>query len=422
MNFKKVTLSNGLTLITVPLPDSPSVTALVMVRAGSKYETKEINGVSHFLEHMCFKGTIKRPTAAHISLELDSMGAQSNAFTGHEYTGYYAKAEPGRLTTILDVISDVYLNSVFDPAEIEKEKGVIMGEIDMYEDMPQHVVHRIFMETLYGDQPAGWTIAGPKETVAQMTREHFSAYRAAHYVASATTVIVSGKFDESRIEADIERVFAGISTAPQAEKVPVVERETEPKVTIKQKETDQTHVILGVRTFGVHDPREIPLKVLTAVLGGGMSSRLFQKLREEMGVGYYVRAAVDDYTDHGYMAVFTGIDVSRMEEVVAVILSEMKRMKTDLVPEAELQKTKDFLIGNMFLGLESSDALGEFYAVQHVLNQDILTPQQIADKIRAVTAAEIQAIAVDIFTDTRLAMAAVGNIKQTEAIQTKFHF
>ncbi len=420
MNYKKQILPNGLTLITVPMKDSVSVTVLVMVKAGSKYESKEINGLSHFLEHMCFKGTEKRPRTMDISIELDRIGSQNNAFTAQEFTGYYAKSHPNHFDTILDVVSDIYLNPVFDPKEIEKEKGVIIEEINMYEDMPHRIVHEVFAEALYGDQPAGWNIAGTKENVSRMTREDLTQYRSQHYVAGATTVIVAGSFDENTIEEKINKSFASIGTTTQGTKVPVVEVQTEPIIKIKQKETDQTHIVLGVRTFDALDERNHALRVLSTILGGGMSSRLFQKLREEMGVGYYVRAGTDEYTDHGYLAVSTGVDVNRVEEVVSAVLSEFRKIITERVSDDELDKAKQYMIGGMYLGLESSDSLAEYYAMQDILGEELLSPDQYAEKIKKVTAEDIENVARDVMTNDRLVMAMVGNIQNEESLKKVF--
>lgn len=422
MNFKKHKLENGLTVILAPIKDSPSVTCLVMVHAGSKYETKEQNGLSHFLEHMCFKGTTKRPKAIDIAVELDSIGSQSNAFTSQEFTGYYAKAHPSHLDMILDVVSDIYCNSIFDPKEIEKEKGVIIEEINMYEDLPHRNVHDIFMEVMYGDQPAGWSIAGKKENVSKMTQKDFIDYHAQHYVADATTVIVSGDFDESSVLKKIEANFAGVKKSSKSGKVITVERQTKPNIQIKNKETDQTHLVLGVRTFNSKDERNIVLRVLNAVIGGGMSSRLFQKLREEMGVGYYVRSGVDEYTDHGYLAVSTGVDVNRVEEVVSAIVAELNKLKNELVSVAELKKAKDFIIGNMFLGLESSDSVAEYYAIQDILSDKLETPTELAEKIQKVTSEEIQKLSKEIFVDHGLNLAIVGNIRDQGVLEKVLHF
>ena len=344
MKFSKKTLNNGLRIITIPMKRNPSVTCLVMVEAGSKYEVKEKNGLSHFLEHMCFKGTKRRPKAADISRELDSIGAEYNAFTGQEYTGYYAKAHPKHISKILEVISDMYLNPIFDEQEIEKEKGVIVEEINMYEDMPQRHVHDLWSELLYGDQPAGWNIAGPREVVKAMKREDFVKYRGEHYVAKGTMITIAGDFAEAKILKEMEKLFTQVSVAKKYDKKKVVERQSTPQILVKFKETDQAHLILGVRSYPILDKRTITLGVLNTVLSGGMSSRLFQKLRDKMGVCYYVRSENNPYTDHGNLAVSTGVDTKRVPEVLAAILNEFFRLKNQLVPVDELTKAKDYFI------------------------------------------------------------------------------
>ncbi|MEI6843521.1 MAG: pitrilysin family protein [bacterium] len=422
MNYKKTTLKNGLTIITAPIKDSPSATVLVMVKTGSKYETKEISGLSHFLEHMCFKGTTKRPKAIDIAREIDSLGAQNNAFTAQEFTGYYAKAHPKHLLQVLDVVSDIYLNPVFDPNEIEKEKGVIVEEINMYDDIPQQLVVLAFMDAMYGDQPAGWSVAGTKEVVKKMTQKDFLEYRKKHYVAEATTVLIAGDIDQKKAIEEVKKLFKHIPTSKKSGKKKVVEIQTAPIIKIKNKETDQTHIVLGVKTFKATDKKNYALEVLNTVLGRGMSSRLFQKLREEMGVGYYVRSRVDTYTDHGYLVVSTGVDKTRVEEVVTAVLAEMRKLVTEPVTAEEISKAKEFLIGNMYMGLESSDAIAEYYAIQDILEDKILTPAEYAKKIQKVTAKEIQKVAREIMQDKKLVMAIVGNIKDEKSLSNIFHF
>lgn len=422
MDFTTTTLKNGLKVVVSPMPTSPSVTVLVIVKTGSKYETAEMSGISHFLEHLCFKGTTRRPKAIDIARELDAIGADNNAFTAQEYTGYYAKAHPKHFGTILDVISDIYLNPTLEQSEIDKEKGVIIEEINMYEDMPHRIVHDVFVSALYGDQPAGRSILGTKENITRMTRADIAAYRAEHYVASATTVFVSGNVDPETVMPEIERAFAGVPHAGKSDKVPVVEAPHDPILKIRHKETDQTHLVIGVRTFSGRDKRDMALKVLNAVLGGGMSSRLFQKLREEMGVGYYVRSGTDEYSDHGYLAVSTGIDTTRVEEVTAAILTELSRLVTEPVSTEELTKAKEYLIGSMYLGLESSDAIAEYYAAQDIISDEMLTPSELAERVQAVTSEDVQAVARDVMRNDRLAMAIVGNIKNPENLKNLLHF
>jgi predicted Zn-dependent peptidase len=278
MIFNKTVLKNGLNVITVPMKDNPAVTVLVMVSTGSKYENKQTNGLSHFLEHMVFKGTTKRPKSIDISKELESIGAQYNAFTSQEYTGYYAKVNSKDINTALDVVSDIYLNPLLDSKEIEKEKGVIVEEIRMYKDMPHRHIHDLFMNLVYGDQPAGWNIAGTEDNVKSFTREDFVKYRNEHYVAEATTVVVSGSYNEETILVEIERSFSNISNEKKLNKVEVSESQSKPQISLKFKETDQAHLVLGVRSFDVKSKYDHILSVLATLLGRGMSSRLFQKL------------------------------------------------------------------------------------------------------------------------------------------------
>lgn len=395
-------------VITIHMRDNPTVTVLVMVEAGSKYETKQLNGISHFLEHMCFKGTIKRPKAIDIVRELDSIGSQYNAFTSYEFTGYYAKSNQKHLSMILDVVSDLYLNPTFPEREIEKEKGVIVDEISMYEDLPHNDVHNAFMQLVYGDQPAGWKIAGSKETVRSFKRDDFLSYRSKHYVAPGTTVIIAGGFDETKIHDEILEKFSGIETSEKHTKPKVVDTQTKPQIIVKTKKTDQAHLVLGVRTFDTYSEKNSPLRVLSAVLGGGMSSRLFQKLRDEMGVGYYVHSSYDTYTDHGLLDVSTGVDPTRVKEVVSAILEELCRMKTEKVAPEELKKAKEYLIGNMYLSLESSDSLAEYYGYQEIMRKTLRTPDEVAERIKSVTAEQIQEVANEIFVDEKLNMALIG--------------
>lgn len=408
MRYLKKTLKNGLNVIAVPMKDSTTVTVLVMVRAGSKYETRKISGVSHFLEHMCFKGTVKRPSALSVAKELDAVGAEYNAFTGQEYTGYYAKAHPKHLSMVLDVVSDIYLNPIFDEKEIEKEKGVVIEEINMYEDTPSEKVHDTFTTLLYGDQPAGWPVLGTKESVQLLKKSDIERYRASHYVAEATTVVIAGNVDEKEIFKRIAASFGGISAGPKGNKKKIKERQSVPQIALHKKDSEQTHVAIGVRAFPVGDERQYALAVLRSVLAGGMSARLWQKVRDELGVAYYVYAYNGNYTDHGFLAVAAGIDNNRVPEVVDAVMGELRCLANEDVPEDELKKAKDYVLGRMYLKLETSDNLAEFYAEQAVVKGELEKPEDIAKKIRAITAKDIRKVARLIFSNKRLNFALVG--------------
>ena len=408
MQFSKKVLKNGLRVITAPMKDNPTVTVLVLVEAGSKYEDKKVNGISHFLEHMCFKGTIKRPTAVDISKELDALGSQYNAFTAQEYTGYYAKSDARHFSQIFDVVSDIYLNSTFPEKEMQREKGVIIEEINMYEDMPQKHAQELMMKLLYGDQPAGRNIAGEKKNILRMKRDDFVNYKSRHYLPEATVLVVTGQITTKQVMSQVNKTFGSVKRGHKIGKVKIKEIQKKPEVLINFKKTDQTHFILGVRSYDLFSSQNAVLSVLGGVLGGGMSSRLFQKLREELGVCYYVRAYNDPYTDHGFFQISAGVDNKRINEVIHAVLIECQKLKDFKVNEEELNKVKECLIGNLKLSLELSDDIANFYGGQELLKRKIEKAEEKIKKIRQVTADQIQSLAKNIFRNNKLNLALIG--------------
>ena len=411
MNYKKKVLKNGLRIIAVPIKNAPSVTVMSLIEAGSKYESKQNNGISHFLEHMCFKGTEKRLKAIDISREFDSMGAQNNAFTSEEVTGYWAKAHNKHTDKILDIISDMYLRPTFPAGDLEIEKGVIVEEINMYEDLPQRLVHIVFNDLLYGDQPAGWSIAGTRENVRSFKRDDFINYRKNHYVSSATTIVVAGDIDEGDIFKKVSKAFEKMPIGNKTGKKKVLEKQNIPATKVKFKETDQTHLVIGVRAFNLYDKKMPALRILSTILGNGMSSRLFQKMREKLGICYYIRSATDELTDHGILAISAGVDSSRVEQGIRGILEEMVKIRDEKIPESELRKAKDYFIGNMYLGLESSDALANFFGFQEILREKIKTPKEIEKEIEKISASDIAKVAKEVITNKKLNLAIVGKYK-----------
>ncbi len=405
-NYEKKVLPNGMRYIFIPLPDSQATTVLVLVAAGSEYETKEINGISHFLEHLCFKGTKKRPSSDAIASELDALGAEYNAFTGNEATGYYAKVANKNFEKILDVVSDLYLNPLIDRKEMDKERGVIIEEINMYEDLPMEKVRENLSALLYGDQPAGWSVAGTKKNIERLTRDDISAYRDGHYTAPKTVVIVSGGIENP--ENLIIEKFASLNGGEFIKKEKTKEEQSRPMIHLQTKKTDQTHIIFGIRAFNLFDERRYALSVLSDVLGGSMSSRLFKKVREEMGAAYYVRSGVDLSSDAGVLSVSAGIDKSRLKEIVEAVMGELRRLTVDEVGEEELQKAKEHLSGRLILQLETSDEIAGFYGGEEVMAGRVRTPEEILEKYRQVTAGDILSVARDIMRDDRLNFSAIG--------------
>ena len=399
---------SGLRLVTIPMPATKTATVFVLVGTGSKYETKEINGISHFLEHMMFKGTAKRPGTMDIARELDTIGAEFNAFTGKEYTGYYAKASAEKLDTTMDVVFDIFLNSKLSEDEIVIEKGVIVEEINMYRDLPQRYVGDIFEKLLYGDQPAGWEIAGEKEVVTGLKRDKFVDYFNSHYVAENTIVAVAGNVEPEEVKKKVENYFKTIRHGKTIGKLVVNEKQEKPELVVSYKKTDQTHFILGFRAFNMFDDKKYALSVLAKILGGGMSSRLFYEVRERRGLAYYVRSEVNPYTDSGYLSVSAGVNNEKAIEAIKVILDEVKKIKADSITEKELQQAKDNAEGSMALGLEHSDGVAMSYADSVLFHNKVLTPEEELDKIKRVTLEDIHKVAGEIFNDNKLNLAVIG--------------
>lgn len=395
---------------------------LVVVETGSNYETKAQNGLSHFLEHMCFKGTLKRPEEGDISRELDALGAQNNAFTSNEMTGYYAKAPKKHFSQLFDIVSDLYLNPTLPEKDIKKEAGVVLEELSMYEDLPASKVGDVLAKLMYGDVPAGRSIIGPRENIKRFKRRDFINYRDKHYVAPATIVVVAGDVKESSVLKEVKNNFKGISQKKKPSKPKVKETQKSPKLLIQKKKTNQNHMTMAFRTFNAKDKRIPALIVLAEILGKGMSSRLFTKLRDEMGVCYYVRADHQQCTDHGAFVISVGSNVSRTKEVVGVILDECTKLTKTSVSKEELKKAKEHYTGHLYMNLETTDALAEFYASQEVVRGKLKTPKEIEMGIRKVTAEDVMKVAKDIFRNDNLNLAIVGDISDSKSIKKTLLF
>ena len=406
--FKKTTLKNGLRVLAIPMPNTKTVTVLILVGTGSKYETKEINGISHFLEHMFFKGTEKRPTSEEIVKDMDRIGGEYNAFTSKETTGYFAKVDAKHLDLALNWISDIFLNSKFDEAEIEKEKNVILEEINMYYDLPMHYIGILWEQLLYGDQPAGWPVWGNKEVISNLKRDNFLQYLKFHYSANNSLVCVAGNFNEANIVQEIEKYFSRLNGRDFKNKEKVKEKQDKAKLLVYVKKTDQTHLCLGVRGYNLFHPDRYVLSVLGVILGGFMSSRLFQELREKKGLAYYIRTSVETNADTGYLVTQAGVSNDKAEESIQTILKEYKKIKEQKITAEELARAKEHLKGNMLLNLETSDEMASFIGAQEIIKKEILTPEEIFNKIDKVSIDDIKRVAQDIFKLNQLNLALIG--------------
>ena len=407
MKFEKKTFSNGLRAIVAPMKDTQAITLWVLFSTGSKYETKRINGISHFLEHLFFKGTKSRPEAGQVNRELDRLGAESNAFTSKEYTGYYVKAAAKHFDTALDIVSDILIKPLFKKEEIEKERGVILQEISMYEDDPRRQAAEIFEELLYGDQPAGWDTAGYPDTVKNITRDDIVRYKQSHYLTSNAVVAVAGNIESAAAFKKVEKAFAQMARGEKLSKPQVRDAQKLPAVKFKKKDVDQTHIRLGVRAYDMYDERRYALGVLNTILGGNWSSRLFMELREKLGLTYYVRSFMEEYTDTGYVMAAAGVPHRTLPQVAKKIIEVFKDAKKKISP-SEIKFAKEYIRGQTALAFESTDEVATFLASQELFRKKIMTPDEILAKIEKVKKDDIMKIARDIFRPSRVNLAAIG--------------
>lgn len=424
MQFNKKILANGLRLLTIPMPSFESATVLVMAGAGSRYETKTNNGISHFLEHMFFKGTTRRPTAQVIASAIDGIGGEFNAFTGKETTGYYIKAEKSHLELSLDILSDMLQNMLLDEKEIEKEKGVIIEEINMYEDTPMRKLGDIYENLLYGDTPLGWDIAGEKEIIRSITRADFLSYMGSLYSAHNLTVVIAGGIDEEKTGQLVDKYFSGMKRFDVKKYEPIAESQSKPELFLKEKKTEQIHVALGVRTVDVNHPDKYPLSVLSAILGGGMSSRLFEEVREKRGLAYYVRSHSDHYMDAGSLVTLAGVDINRVDQAIEVIMEIYRKVaKQELsITDEELRKAKEYLKGHLVLELEDSRSVANFYAHQELTEMRIENPDEVLASIEKVTKEQVENAGKRYFINEGLNLALIGNYSDKQRLENTLRF
>jgi predicted Zn-dependent peptidase len=401
-------LKNGLKVYVAPMKGTATATVLVLFGVGSKYENKRTNGLSHFLEHMFFKGTTKRPTPQEVVEVIDKVGGEFNAFTGKEYTGYYAKVDKTHLETAVDWVSDMLLNPIMDKTEIEREKIVIHQEISMIKDTPMRNIYDVFEENLYGDQPAGWDIAGSPQTVSNCTRKDLLNYFHKHYTSAQSTVIIAGNVNEKKAEDLIEKYFANFKRGKKSTKPAVKESQKSPTLFVKLKDTDQSHLMLGVRAFDAFDKRRTALSVMATILGGYMSSRLFMELRERHGLAYYVTCEAEHYTDSGYLAVRAGVPNKDVVKAVGIIMSELRKVKDEGVTEDELKKAKEYIKGKSLMGLESSSAMANFIGDRVLMYGKPVTVEELFAKLEKVTAIQIQELANELFVNKTLNLTIIG--------------
>lgn len=416
-------LKNGLPVIFVDTEAFPSVTTMILVGAGSRFETPENNGIAHFFEHMAFKGSKKYPTAFDISSKIEGLGGAFNAFTAKDHTGYYVKAPVSHFGEVVDVLSDMLLHSKLDQKEIDREKNVIVEEINMYEDMPSRKVSDIFDEVIFAGHPLAYDIAGSEKTVRSFTRQTFTDYIDELYHPNNAVIVVAGGLDTKNIGIDtyltqVEEKFGTWKGTKQTKEQPFHSHQKQPEITVRYKKTEQAHFCLGYRAFAFSDPRRHALTVLGSILGGGMSSRLFIEVRERRGLCYYVSTGRELYEDTGYMITQAGVtnNVSQVNEAIDVILKEHNKIAKGEVTKEELVKAKELLKGRLLLSLEDSYRVASLQGSRYLFEQRTIEPEEIITLIDKVGLDDVIHVAADLFKEERLNIALIGPYHKKDII------
>jgi predicted Zn-dependent peptidase len=413
--YRATRLENGLTVATAEMPHSPSVSLGIWVGVGGRYEPEALSGVSHFIEHLLFKGT-RRRSAREISQAVEGIGGYLNAFTSEEHSCFYAKARHDQFGRLLDVLTDMFLHSTFDPVEINKEREVVKEELAMYMDQPQQYVQELLNATMWPDQPLGRSITGTEKTLDGLGRQELMDYQRRNYVAPVVLLAAGGRITHRQAVAAARKYARKFVRGARPSFTPAVSTQTKPALRLLSKKTEQTQITLGIRACSRHDERRFALRLLNAILGENMSSRLFQTVREEHGLAYSIYSANSFFDDAGDIVIAAGLDTDHTEKTLKLILREMKRLTAQLAPAAELRRARDYLLGQLDLSLENSENQMMWAGEQWLAYGKIGHPDEFKKRLSAVTAGQVRAAARDFFRPERYNLALISPLKSAAGL------
>lgn len=419
--FRKTTFQSGLRLVTEKLDGTKAVTVLVLVGAGSRYEHQEIRGISHFLEHMFFKGAEKFKDTKAVSEAIDSVGGEFNAFTGKEYAGYYVKVAGENLEVACDVLADMLIHSKFKQEEIEKERGVILEEYNMYQDTPMYQIGWNFENLVFGDQPLGWDQIGTKELIKSVSHKDFVEYKAKLYTPDNTVIAVAGNVDHKVVTEMVGKYFE-MESGEKAYDFKVLEIKDGGNVYLKEKKTEQAHIAVGFPGYSEEHKDHWALKLLAVILGGNMSSRMFLGVREAKGLSYYIHTSTDNYMDGGVIVTNAGVDLVRIDQAITGIINEYRIVRDEDIPTAELKKAKAYLKGKMILNLEDCEEFAHLLAKYELLHGAAKDPEEIMKMIDKVTVEDISRVAKDLFNENKMKFAVIGPYADDERFRKLLKF
>jgi len=406
---QQTTLDNGLRVITTPMPQTRSVSICIFIGVGSRYETEPQAGVSHFIEHLCFRGTPKRTTAREISEAIEGVGGIINAGTDKELTVFWCKVAQPHLPLALDVLADILRNSRFDPPDIERERQVITEEINMSKDSPSQLVNMLIDELLWPRHPLGRDIAGSKESVAAITREMIVEYLGHQYLPANTVVSVAGAGEHGEMVSTVEQVLGEWSGPKTRPTYSPYKEQRFPRLRIEEKDTEQAHLCMALSGLPLLHPKRFSLDLLNVILGEGMSSRLFTEIRDRMGLAYSIHSYTEHFADTGSIAVYAGVEPKNLQVAVKAIIEQLSRLK-EPVPQAELTKARELSKGRLLLRMEDSRSVAGWMGGQEILTQSILSVDQVIAIVDAITAEEIKELACELLVSSQLRLAVVGPV------------
>lgn len=418
VGYEKTTLDNGLRILSSTMPHTRSVSIGFFIGVGSRFEDEEENGISHFLEHMLFKGTEKRPTAREIAVTIEGVGGAINATTGRELTSYWVKVPQGHLALAIDLLVDMLQHSKLEEGEIERERRVIIEEINMMLDFPDDWVHLLLDQLVWPGHPLGRDVTGTKESVSKIDRERMSRYLACHYQPANTVISVAGAIEHQEVVEELSSALESRLGKEREAYLPVEEAQCEPRLCLGYRETEQAHLALSLQGIPRSHPDRFNLQLLNTVLGQGMSSRLFLEVREKRGLAYSISSYVNHLHDTGSIGVSAGVDPRRIEAALEAILGELDRLRREPVPAEELKKVKEFMKGHLLLQMEDSFAVASWLGRQEILEDRVLTVDEVLAAIDGVTARDIHRVASERFREESLNLAVVGPFQEEERLKS----
>jgi len=420
MRYKKIKFENGLRLVTCPMSEMRSITIGIWVGVGGRHEEDALSGVSHFLEHMLFKGTQKR-TAAQISQAIEGVGGSMNAFTAEESTCFYVKVMSDHFNQAIDVLADMFHSPSFLPKDIDRERRVILEEFRMNIDQPSHYVFDLLRNVMWPRHPLGRMLIGTEKTISNIQRKNLIDFKERNYTAENIVVAIAGRMDEKKVIDLVRKKFLFLQKSGFPGYLRVKDEQKTSQGEILHKKTEQTHFCIGVRALERDHPDRFALRVLNAILGENMSSRLFQEIREKLGLSYDINSSVERFSDTGVLIVSGGVDIRHLPQAIEKTLKELEKIKKKMVPKRELEMAKEYCVGQMSLAVEKTSSQMVYIGESELSSGEILSIDEMIRRVRKVTAEDIQRVSKELFVNHRLNLAVIGPVDRKERIKNLFH-